>query len=77
MSVVNIVNATCPKCLTKNDYCLVISWNSIFGEKPTYENKCKNCGYLLQYEDTEPMVYHKSYRNIFKEFEGAENGQSN
>lgn len=74
MSVVNIVNATCPKCLTKNNYCLVLSWNSIFGEIPVYENKCKNCGYLLQYEDTEPMVYHKARLNIF---EGEENEQSN
>lgn len=74
MSVVNIVEATCPKYLTKNDCCLVLSWNSVFGEMPAYENKCKNCGYLLQYEDTEPMVYHKASLNIF---EGAENGQSN
>lgn len=64
MSVVNTVKATCHKCSTKNNYYIILSWNSVFGEMPVYENKCKNCGYALQYEDTEPIHYSKKNYKI-------------
>ena len=70
MPLVYTTIATCPKCSTTNDYGMVLSWNSAFGEMPVYENKCKNCGYALQYEDTEPIHYYKNnYKISFNNME--------